>query len=256
MGDFGDETETETLTVWGSQGNATARMRLAAFTWTPPMRDREAVVIWVHPHDLSLMSPRMITGAAPPSDVLDGSTLVPIIRELEADRLVFVTADAGVTLQRLHEVLTLLAETRATVALAVPLPPGATFTTRANTTDLCPNGLPDPGTTAPPPSNPSDPNAHVAVLRNMQTDLQACMQSVRGLGVGNVVMSLRIGASGEIVQACVKEDQTTNAEFRSCLLSASRRLQFPRDWAHNDLNLPLRFRAEQSQMIPLASICR
>lgn len=235
------------LTRWGQRGDG--RVTFAALTTLPPPRGGEATLVAVTDEGVLLRMTGEAVGAPDggphPVPALAG----PLSRVLErAGAEVYVTAEPGTSLRRLREVLAALSATaQDRVAFAVALPDGVSLPAPPAIEDaegLCPDGLPPSGEDA----GEVDPGRLRVAFAPLAEAGAACLsraapEAARG---GRLELVLRIGAGGQVRQACLRRDGIGDPRLRACLLSAVRSLSLPDPGGDVDVALPLSLTPDRS----------
>lgn len=207
------------LTRHGAIGEPTAPLGLVAFTTGRPAAGVQSAKVLV------------VTQRA----LYVGGTDRARFEEIDPTRLaslddghtpLFVTADAEVPLRTLAAVLERLPAMPGRVAFAVALP--------ADTRLPAPPEL--SVETAPICELPEAEDAGTASREALRAGLAPlieraglCAGTTEGPGAlgGRVEISLRVGARGRVVDACVSADETDDGVLRACLLAAARELVLP-----------------------------
>ena len=208
------------LTRYGTIGNVDASLGLVAFTTTQPADHAEAAVLIVQRTEVFVA--RTSGGRA---RAIEASAIAALD---DGHTLLFVTATAGTSVGDLSSVLRAIPASMAgRVGLAVALPQG----TR----------LAAPPTTAAPESTAictlsetEEALGELSVeairsgIQPLVARAEACVGASEGRGAlgGRVVLSMRIGTSGEVREACISEDATDDGVLRACLIRAARALAF------------------------------
>ncbi len=229
--------EVAVLTRYEAFGRADAPLQLAAFTTSRPPRGRAVGVLAITRSALFLGR----TGAGERFRELDRARLATLDDGVSA---LFVTADAGVSVRRLAEVLAALGPMAGRVGLAVALPEGV----RRPEGEL-PEDETAPLCELPEPSDEGVGElARDALARGVAPlgeRVPACTGGTSGAGArgGRVVLQFRVDADGRVREACVVEDETDDGVLRACLLRAARELSFPAPVGGSlDVALPLSIR--------------
>ncbi|GAB4202624.1 MAG: hypothetical protein OHK0013_16060 [Sandaracinaceae bacterium] len=226
------------LTRYGAMGAPDAALALVAFTTTRPLPDAPARAVVITAEAIWVAPVGVDGGPARRVEITALSTLV------DGAGLVLVTAEGGVSVDRLADVLAALPPSlEGRVALAVALPEG----TR----------LPDVPALEGPETVPVcelapladeawgelDPARLRAGLAPLAEQARTCVGSTEGLGAagGRVTLTLRIGPGGRVDDACVSEDTTGDGALRACLVRAARALVLEAPVGGSvDVALPLR----------------
>jgi hypothetical protein len=174
--------------------------------------------------------------------------------------LVAITAEAGVPVRALVELMERIPETMAgRVTLAVVLEagtrlPDAPVIQAGERAELCPDGLPELAEDAPLGDLPADRIR--GALDPLRSAAELCVGTSAGPGAagGRVSLAVRIGPDGRVTDACAMEDSTGDAELRACLSRAARELAFDAPGGYLDFALPLALEPGRAQrQIP---VCR
>ena len=223
------------LTRYGTIGNADASLGLVAFTTTQPSDHAEAAVLIVQRTDLFV------------ARTSGGSARAITTRELEAlddgHLLLFVTATAGTSVGDLSSVLRAIpASFAGRVGLAVALPQGTRLAAPPSAAEAPANeAICALSETEEAPGELSVEAIRLGV-QPLVARAEACVGASEGRGAlgGRVVLSMRIGASGEVSEACISEDATGDGVLRACLVHAARALAFAAPTSGSvDVALPL-----------------
>ncbi len=223
------------LTRYGAIGAPDAALGLVAFTTTRPAAARARVLL--------------VTRSALFRGATDASRFEPIEPAAlatidDGSSHVFVTAEAGVSLEALAEILGALPVTLAgRVGLAVALPEGTRLPVvppreELETAAVCElSPLPDEAW------GELDTAAIRAGVAPLAERASLCAGTTDGPGAlgGRVVVSMRIDPSGRVTDACVTEDGTDDGVLRACLVRAARELTIgPPRGGSIDVALPIR----------------
>lgn len=220
------------LTRWGQLGAEARDLALVAFTTTPPLRASGAAALFLTDEGVYL---RRVGEAEvePFGPVSVGDAGARVQRALSGGAVpLFVTAEAGQSIDRLRDLLHRLPEASAGVtALAVPLAPETRLPDAAarseDTTGTCPDGLPEPAEgTAEGELAARD---IVGALGPLREGARGCFDNATGpaaLG-GRTSLALRIGPEGAVTEACFREDEIGDPGLRACVLEAARATHFP-----------------------------
>lgn len=223
------------LTRYGALGSVDAPLGLVAFTTTRPAASRARVLV--------VTRGGLFRGAtdAPRFEPIERSALATID---DGTSHVFVTAEAAVTVEALAEVLAALPTTLAgRVGLAVALPESTRLPARAaaegpDSVPLCElSPLPDEAW-----GELETPAIREGVAPLLER-ARLCAGTTDGAGAlgGRVVVSMRIGPDGRVVEACVTEDETDDGVLRACLVAGARELVIgPPRGGSIDVALPIR----------------
>lgn len=219
------------LTRWGSLG-AGDDLALVVFTSTPPVSAPSAVLLAITDRGafvIPIGTSRERMGPVPLAEALSR-----VAARTEGDPApIVVTAEEGVSLAILREALTgLSASVAGLVALAVPLAEGTRLppdpAAQADNLDgACPDGLPEPAPGAAFGDLP--PAAILEGLRPLRDGAAQCFANTTGRAAsgGRVGISVRIGADGAVIAACVSDDGIGDPGLRSCLVELARASRFP-----------------------------
>ncbi len=236
------------LSRWGQRGQGT--ISLAAFTaLPPPPRGREAALIVT----AAGMFVAATEGASSGPHRLNA--LETVLSNQEAERL-FVTAEAGISLRRLHAVIAAIpARFEGKTALAVVLGDNVQLPSAArpdSEAGMCADGLPETEAA----SGDLDTSRVVASLAPLRESAARCMlrasaEAARG---GRMALAIRVAADGSVDTACATADGLGDPNLRACVLSAANALRFPEPGGVLDLMLPLRLEPDRSNRQTL--LCR
>lgn len=232
------------LSRWGAYGSgAPSAPSFSAVTTTLPPR-REPALVWALTDEgVYVRSSREPMSAAPIA--LDALSLP----EPDAVGALFITAEAGTSLERLAQLLARAPDALAgRVGLAVALAPETRLPEIAGASapvdpraHLCPGGLPALADDAP--LGDLRPDAIVQRLDPLRQAASACVSASEGPGAagGRVVLGIRIGPGGVVTDACAVEDATADPALRGCLVRAARSVAFPAPSPDGsvDVQLPL-----------------
>lgn len=239
------------LSRWGAYGEARlGALALTAVTTTLPPR-REPAIVW-------FVTEAGVTSRSTIAPVESGAgSIQEAVARLPAEvGALFITAEAGVPLARLADVLRRVPESLfGRAGLAVPLAAGTRLPSPPPTAPiegpetLCPEGLPALADTDPIGTLEAEPI--VSSLGPLRRGVEACVGATEGPGAagGRVSMALRIGADGRVATACVVEDETGDPALRACLVRATRSIAFPAPTPSGfvDFQLPLALSPLESQ---------
>jgi hypothetical protein len=241
------------LTRWGIAGGTLPSRPLAliAFTTTVPVNGAPAAVI-VGATGARVRTATGCVGRSPagPDDLASPA----VVEALRGAAVIAVTAEAGVTLARVVEVLTQLDPLGRPITLAVALDSETRLPepAAAGGTDpdagMCPSGLPQPDPSAA--EGVIHAPALTASLGTFRTAAQRCLASATGPGAagGRLTLAFRIAADGRVAHACAIDDATRDSALRACVLESLRAIQFaapdPAGWV--DAQLPLVLRADET----------
>lgn len=218
------------LSRWGAYGDAgeegAPRLAFSTVTTTLPPRVEPAVVWVVTDTGVYVRSTASSRPAGPTGvEALEAS--------LNGAGALFVSAEAGVPLSRLAEVLSSVPESFAgRMGLVVPLSAGTRLPAppevqEGDAAAICPDGLPALPEDAPLGS--MRPERILQSLGPLRQGAEICVGATDGPGAagGRVVMALRIAADGRVAETCIMEDATDDPTLRACLLRAARTIAFP-----------------------------
>lgn len=226
----GDPGAVVVLSRWGMYGEAReGGVALTAVTTTMPPRTEPAILWAVTDRGVYVRHSRVAVTEPGPLSLEQATAMIPA----DAGAL-FVTAEAGLPLSRLADVLAAAPDRlTGTVGLAVALAPDTRLPEppeqggQADTDGLCPNGLP-PLAEGAPVGNLL-PQRIVSSLGPLRQGAEICVGATDGPGAagGRVVLALRIGADGSLAEACVVEEAAPDPSLRACLLRSARSTMFP-----------------------------
>lgn len=236
------------VTRWGQIGARNYDVALASFTDAPPLPGAPATVlaatnlgVYVRFTDRLVSAGRV--GPIGPSE-LDAE----VAAACAPGQIVYVTAEAGVGLDRLRRLLAVVPES-SPVALAVALAeeiriPDPPPPPPDRGTGLCPGGLP----ALPRGARRGQLESTLVsgALGPLRDAVQGCMERSAGTRAagGLIELTLRVGPDGTVSDACLLSDELGGTELRDCLLRAARATRFPQPMPAGsvDLALPLRLR--------------
>lgn len=223
------------LTRYGTIGPADASLGFVAFTTTQPVDHAEAAVLIVQGHELFVA--RTSERRAQP---IEASAIAALD---DGHTLLFVTATARTSVGDLSSVLRAIPASMAgRVGLAVALPSGTRLAAVGTATEAPPSeAICTLSTTEEPPGDLSV-DAIRAGVQPLIARAETCVGTSEGRGAlgGRVVLSMRIGAHGEVSEACISEDPTDDGVLRACLVRAARALSFAAPTNGTvDVDLPL-----------------
>lgn len=252
-----DRGPVRVLTRFGAYGEAAgARTALVAINTTLPPTRGVALAIVLTDRGAYARRSDQSGGERDASRV---EWLVDHVGWTEVD-LVAVTAEAGVPLRALVELMERIPETMAgRVTLAVVLEegtrlPDAPAIQAGEPAELCPDGLPELAESDPLGDLPA---ARIrGALDPLRSAAELCVGTSTGPGAagGRVAMAVRIGPEGRVAGACVMEDSTGDAALRACLVRAARELSFDAPGGYLDFALPLALEPGRAQrQVP---VCR
>lgn len=218
------------LSRWGAYGDGDpSHVSLTAATTTLPPRREPARVWFVTDRGVYVRSTEGAAGVGPGSveDAADA------LGAPDAVGALFVTAESGVSLARLADVLRAIPDALSgRVGLAVALAEGTRLpeppATAPPTEDAsCPGGLPPLAEDAP--IGRLRPEAIVGSLGPLRQAAATCVGAAEGEGAGGgrVALAIRIGPGGLVQEACAVEDATNDPSLRACLARAARTTAFP-----------------------------
>jgi hypothetical protein len=245
------------LTRWAAHGPGDLqRPTFVAVTTALPARDQPVAVWAITDRGVYVRSTGGATGALEAQPV---RALTPP----EGVGALYVTAEAGTPLARVAEVLDAVpASLHGVVGLAVALTPGTRLPATAQdadvvaTTGLCPEGLPPMPEDVP--AGDLRPDVLVQSLGPLRQAVATCVSSARNLGPtgGRLVLSMRIGPDGRVLEACASRDEAQDPALRQCVLRVARAVAFPPPHPAGavDVALPLVLAPEASQR--QAPLCR
>jgi hypothetical protein len=234
------------VTRWGQIGARTYELALAAFTNAPPLPGRPATVVVATNRGAYVRhTDRLVSGGQ--IEPIEASAVAErVAAAAEPGQLVYVTAEAGIGLDRLRRLLAVVPES-SPVALAVALreeiripDPPAPLPDRQ--TGLCPAGLPALPRGAA--RGQLEQSLVVGALGPLRAAVRDCMSTAAGTRAagGLVELTLRIGPDGAVTDACLLSDELGGTPLRDCLIRAARATRFPQPMPAGsvDLALPLR----------------
>lgn len=239
----------ELLSAWGRYGDGDGSLALVSFS--PHAPARKAVALLLTDRGVSL---RSASGAGTlRHDELDVSSALAALAGHE-DVLVFVAAEAAVSVAAIHDVLTGLSERGFAAALAVNLASGTTLPPPAAArVPRCSEGLPE--TSAP--EGELDPSALARGLEPLKQLLPECLArgDAPGAAGGRVSVGFRINDSGRVQEACIRGGDIEDSGVLSCVIELAQRLSFvpPVPSGVVDIELPLALRPSSSS--PPALVC-
>jgi hypothetical protein len=215
------------ITAWGSTPGELTDVTLAAFTTTTPASARAAPVgVFVTAQGVFLRGAQLPLRARP--EALDLGTAGALLSQLPDPVIVYVSAEAGVPLERLTAALRSLPN-RFEVALAVVLPKGTRLPAPPERSRelLCPDGLPEPQ--ADEPEGSLDPAALRTALEPIKDAALRCALATGGVALqgGRLELALRIGADGKTREVCMQSDAIDEAILRKCIVEAARGIAYP-----------------------------
>lgn len=220
------------LTRWGVVGGTLPPQPLGvvAFTTTTPIAGAPVVVA------LTGAGTRVRTttgclGRSP--DGIDDLTAAPVQEALRNAPAIAVTAEAGVPLARVVELLQQLEPLGRPLVLGVVLasdtrlPAPAAQPGSDPSAGLCPDGLPEPAASEAP--GEMSAQTLLGSLGPLRTAAQSCLASATGPGAsgGRITVTFRIAADGRVSQACARQDAPDDPALRACVLESVRAIQFP-----------------------------
>lgn len=224
------------LTAWGPAGHGEPELALTSFTALPAEYARGPVVVLVLTDagmyvrfgntQVSDAGPELPSNEAV-SRVIDSPMLSMPGNE---NATFYVSAEAGVSLERVAQLLSVLPADKA-VALAIVLPAGTKLPAAppppAPSADACPDGLPE--LDANEAQGDLERSAIVAALAPLQDAASECMRNATGTARagGKLVLALRIAGDGSVPRACTVRDAIGDPALATCVLSGARRLRFP-----------------------------
>lgn len=230
------------LSRWGLYGESTAeRVALSAVSTTvPPATD--PAVVWA-------LTDRGVYQRASDGAASSGPVPLEQVSVPESAGALFVTAEASIALTQLAALLERVpASLTGRVAFAVVLEPGTVLrapSAEADIEGLCPDGLPPPPDGMPEGRIRTD--RIVSSLGPLQRGAGPCVGTASGPGAGGgrVVLGLRIGPDGRLLDACMVEEYAADAQLRRCLLDAARATIFaaPDPPGFVDVSLPMSLEA-------------
>lgn len=241
------------LSRWGAYGSGDpSHLSSSSVTATLPPR-REPAVLWVVTDQGVYV--RSTEGAATANGPRGAEEAASALGDPAAVGALFVTAEAGVSLERLSEVLSRIPSALAgRVGLAVTLAegtrlPDAPAPEPSRDDAHCPDGLPSLPEDAP--VGQLRPQAIVGSLGPLRQAAASCVSAAEGAGAGGgrVSLAIRIGPDGLVQEACAVEDSTDDATLRACLARAARTTAFPAPDPSGsvDVQLPLALVPPESQ---------
>lgn len=229
------------LTRYGSYGEAAAPpIALSAMTTTAPPDRPVALVVFLTDRGAYARRTDVAFGEVRPRPLDELVGLLPYAEVATT----FVTAEAGVPLETLAELLRALPSTLAgNVGLAVALEAGTRLPDEpaALDDDVAPvcAGLSDP----PPDAREGTLEAAdiVAALGPLRTAAAVCVGATPGPGArgGRLSLAVRIGEEGRVLDACIRSDSSDDPHLRACVVRAARALVFPAAGGLVDFELPL-----------------
>lgn len=238
---LGSPKSIRILSRWGQRGEGA--LTLAAFTALPPPPHGREMAVLITSAGLFVASTDVpSTGPHQPE------ALQTLLGNAEDAVRLFVSAEAGTSLRRLHEIASLIPERfEGKTALAVVLGEDVQLpqTTRADTgAGMCPDGLPASEET----SGDLDTARIVASLAPLREGAARCMlrasaEAARG---GRIELAIRVAADGSVATACATADGLGDPNLRSCVLGAAGQVRFPEPGGVLDLMLPLRLEPERT----------
>jgi hypothetical protein len=248
-----DGAPVDVLTRWGALGpGEPIHPTFAAVTTTLPPQ-RPAAQVWaVTDRGVYVRSTEVPVDRTTPMTPEEAARALGAVG---ARGSLFVSAEAGVPLSRLAEVLGRVPGAFAgRVGLAVALEPGTRLPEppapeTARGAALCPDGLP------PLPDDAAvgalAPEAIVARLGPLRQGAAICVGTTGGPGAagGRVTLALRIGPDGTVEEACAVRDEADDPALRACLAEAARSTAFaaPDPSGYVDVQLPLVLAPVESQ---------
>jgi hypothetical protein len=226
------------LTRYGSYGES-GQLGASALTTTAPPREPVATLLVQTDRGVYLRYTDHPASSAGPLPI------ATIATALAGSSTVFVTAEGGVALTDLRELLAALpAGLAGHVGLALLLSddtrlPAVAATSTVEDVALCEGGLeplPDDA-----PVGDLGTERLLAGLAPLRSAGEICVGTSTGTGArgGRVVVDVRIGAGGNVSAACIREDETGDATLRACLVHALRSLVFDDPGGVIDFELPL-----------------
>jgi hypothetical protein len=234
------------LSAWGNVGGELSDLWLLAFTTTTPNAVRlPAIGLFVTPGGVFVRGADPLLRAQP--DALSAAAATALLARSTAPATVYVTADAGVPLTTLIDLLRAVPDRfELALALALPkntrLPPPAA----ASSEGMCPDGLPAPA--KGDREGTLQVEAAQAAVAPLRQAALACALAAGGRALlgGRVVLGLRIGPTGRASEACIVRDELNEPLMRRCLRSAARDLSFPvpTPGGFADLEIPLQIALE------------
>ena len=210
------------LTRWGRVGEQPYGIALVAFTTTTPASVRTpAVVLLQTEAGVFVRESAAVSDRYAEPFGLD--ELGPLLAERAARGrfVIYVTAAAGIGLDKVRELLAYLPERDSEVALAVPLAAGTRLPAPAkpprNPALWCPDGLPEPASGSA--EGDIDAQAVRRALAPLEAGARKCMASVSGEAAtgGKVALAVRIGTKGRVEKVCLTRDEIGNALLARCL---------------------------------------
>jgi hypothetical protein len=148
---------------------------------------------------------------------------------------ILVTAEAGVKLSRVHEVLGWLTAATGPVSLALPLPKDAPPVKVSSDKPIalkkderCPRGgLMDIPSGSKPGSY--EGSAMSEVSEGYERAATSCApRMLPGGAGGKIKVAMRIEPDGHVSTACIEEDDTQDAGLRACVLEKTKAHRFPK----------------------------
>ncbi len=257
------------LSRWGRVGRQPYGPVLVAFTTTTPSSGRlDAVALLLAEAGTFVRqsgSPGEKDGKEAPlanTTPLPMDALGPMLakRAAQGPFAIYVTAESGVTLARLRELLWQLPYGKHEVALAVPLAPGtrlpAERSASAGDAHLwCPNGLPEP-----PEDKVEGELTAQGILQAtgpLRKGAQGCLSSAVGPAAagGRVNLAIRIGADGGTETACLLNAEVRDPGLARCLVQTARSLRFPTPEPRGFVDAHLPLKLEPQGFSPQRPVC-
>jgi hypothetical protein len=248
------------LTRWGALGAEGGDVALVGLTSTFPLRESEGVALFLT--DRGVWVRDLAAGAEAPAEALPlDDAAARVLERIERVAMpVFVTAEAGIPLGRVRQLLAALPTALSgLVAIAVPLAEETrlpeTTTAPAGDRMMCPDGLPAP--TADMQLGNIAPEDIIGSLTPLRDGARQCFDNTTGpaaLG-GRLVLHFRIGPEGQITEGCYTEDDIDDITLRTCVREAARATRFPAAGPSSfvDAALPLVFTPDAS--LRQAALC-
>lgn len=237
----------ELLSPWGRYGDGSGSLALVSFS--PHAPARTALALLLTDRGLSLRSAS--GGGTLRQDELDLAAALAALAA-HADALVFVAAEAAVSVAAFHETLAALAERGVAATLAVNLAGGTALPAPAAAqVARCSDGL--PATSAP--EGELDVPVLARGLEPFKQLLPECLArgDAPGAAGGRATVSFRINASGRVQEACIGAGDIDDSGVLSCVLELARGLSFapPTPSGVIDIELPLALRPGSTSAPPL-----
>lgn len=233
------------LTRWNQLGSRSYEVALALLSNTPARPDEAGLVLSLTNRGVYWRWTDRLVSAGRTSPLSMSELERRFEDEFELGQLVVVTAEAGVALTELVELIEGIPEgSRVALAVAldaairIPEPPEPALDRGAG---LCPDGLPP--MPVDEPHGQLEPALIVGSLYPFQVAVRRCLTEatmMRSPG-GRVEIAMRINADGLVGQACAVSDEVGGTLMRDCLLRAARSTHFPHPdpAGYVDVELPI-----------------